>query len=105
MEKEIRTFAPTECEVRATRRSRTIEGYAIVFNKRSKDLGGFTEVILPEAVNGVLERSDVLALLNHDESRGVLARSTNGEGTLELTTDNFGVKYRFEAPDTVLGDE
>jgi len=105
MEKEIRTFNPADCEVRATRRGRTIEGYGIVFNKESKDLGGFIEVIEPEAVNGVLERSDVLALLNHNEERGVLARYTNGEGTMELIIDNVGVKYRFEAPDTALGDE
>jgi uncharacterized protein len=105
MNKEIRSFLPSDCELRATRRGRAIEGYAIVFNRESKDLGGFQEVIKPEAVQGVIERSDVLALLNHDENRGVLARSTNGEGTLELTVDNFGVKYRFDAPDTVLGDE
>lgn len=105
MDKEIRSFAPTDCEVRAARRGRTIEGYAIVFNRESKDLGGFKEVILPEAVDGVLERADILALLNHDESRGVLARWTNGEGTLELSKDARGVKYRFDAPDTTLGDE
>ena len=103
--KEIRSFAPSDCELRATRRGRSIEGYAIVFNRESKDLGGFKEVIKPEAIQGVIERSDVLALLNHDENRGVLARSTNGEGTLELSVDNFGVKYRFDAPETVLGDE
>lgn len=103
--KEIRSFAPSDCELRATRRGRSIEGYAIVFNRESKDLGGFKEVIKPEAIQGVLEKSDVLALLNHDENRGVLARSTNGEGTLELSVDNFGVKYRFDAPETVLGDE
>ena len=105
MEKEIRCIAPVESEIRADRRGRTIEGYAIVFNKESRDLGGFTEMILPEAVEGVLERSDVLALLDHDQSRGVLGRSTNGKGTLDLIPDNFGVKYRLEAPDTVLGDE
>ena len=105
MEKEIRTFSPTDCDVRATRRGRTIEGYGIVFNKESKDLGGFVEVIDPSSVEGVLERSDVLALLNHNEERGVLARYTNGEGTMELEIDNKGVKYRFEAPDTALGDE
>jgi HK97 family phage prohead protease len=105
MEREIRTFNPTDCEIRATRRGRTIEGYGIVFNSESKDLGGFIEVIDPDAVEGVLERQDVLALLNHDESRGVLARYTNGEGTMELEVDKKGVKYRFEAPDTPLGDE
>lgn len=103
--KEIRSLNSTDAEVRATRRGRTIEGYAIVFNRESKDLGGFREVIKPEAIEGVLERSDVLALLNHDDSRGLLARSTNGQGTLELSVDTFGVKYRFDAPDTVLGDE
>lgn len=105
MEKEIRSLDPTNAEVRASRRGRMIEGYAIVFNKESKDLGGFIERIEPTAVDGVVESSDVLALLNHDINRGVLARSTNGEGTLELSADNFGVKYKFEAPDTVLGDE
>jgi len=105
MEKEIRSFAPVESELRATRKGRTVEGYGIVFNKESKDLGGFIEVIDPEAVTGVLEKSDVLALLNHDESRGVLARWTNGDGTLELSVDKVGVKYKFDAPDTVLGDE
>ena len=27
--------------------SRTVEGYALVFGKQSRDLGGFTEVIEP----------------------------------------------------------
>lgn len=105
MEKEIRSLDPVNAEVRASRRGRRIEGYAIVFNKESKDLGGFVERIEPGAMEGVLERSDVLALLNHDENRGVLARSTNGDGTLELSVDNFGVRYAYDAPDTVLGDE
>ena len=85
--------------------SRKIEGYAIVFNSLSHDLGGFKEIIKPEAIEGVLERSCILALLNHDESRGILARYKNGEGSLELTVDEKGLKYRFEAPHTQLGDE
>lgn len=85
--------------------SRTVEGYAIVFNKESRDLGGFTEVISPSAIDGILDKSDVLCLLNHNEDRGVLARSKFGEGSLELTVDEIGLKYRFEAPNTALGDE
>lgn len=85
--------------------SRKIEGYAIVFNSLSHDLGGFREIIKPEAIEGVLERSCILALLNHDESRGILARYKDGEGSLELTVDEKGLKYRFEAPHTQLGDE
>lgn len=84
---------------------RKIEGYAIVFNSLSHDLGGFKEIIKPEAIEGVLERSCILALLNHDESRGILARYRNGEGSLELTVDEKGLKYSFEAPHTQLGNE
>ena len=85
--------------------SRRIEGYALVFNSRSEDLGGFTEIIAPEALEGVLERSDILALLNHSTERGVLARFRNGGGSLELTVDETGLRYSFEAPRTALGDE
>lgn len=85
--------------------SRTVEGYALVFGKQSKDLGGFTEVIEPTALDGILERSDILCLLNHNEDRGILARSRFGTGSLELTIDDVGLKYRFEAPNTALGDE
>lgn len=85
--------------------SRKVEGYASVFNSRSKDLGGFTEIIDPSAFAGVIERSDVLALLNHDKDRGVLARSRNGVGSLKLEIDERGLHYSFEAPHTALGDE
>ena len=105
MERELRSIESINAEIRATRRGRIIEGYAIVFNKESRDLGGFTEMINPSSLDGIIENSDVLALLNHDENRGVLARSTNGEGSLKLSVDNFGLKYTFEAPDTILGDE
>lgn len=85
--------------------SRKVEGYASVFNSRSKDLGGFTEIIDPSAFEGVIERSDVLALLNHDQDRGVLARSRKGVGSLMLTIDERGLHYSFDAPHTTLGDE
>jgi HK97 family phage prohead protease len=102
MEREIRNI---DLEIVANEDSRTVEGYAIVFNSLSEDLGGFREQILPEAVDGVLERSDILALLNHDKSKGVLARSRYGKGSLTLEIDEKGLKYRFEAPHTALGDE
>ena len=85
--------------------SRLVEGYASVFNSRSKDLGGFTEIIDPSAFEGVIERSDVLALLNHDQDRGVLARSRKGVGSLTLNIDERGLHYSFEAPHTALGNE
>ena len=87
--------------------SRHVEGYALLFNTDSKPMwgGDLIERIAPTALDGVLERSDVLCLMNHDESRGVLARSRMGEGSLTLTVDEKGLRYAFEAPKTALGDE
>lgn len=84
--------------------NRTVEGYAIVFNSLSNDLGGFKEKILPSAID-CLQDNDILFLLNHDIHRGVIARYRQGEGSLHLEVDEKGVKFRFEAPHTSLGDE
>lgn len=84
--------------------SRKVEGYAMLFETPSDGLT-FEEVISREALDGVISRSDVLALMNHSVDRGVLARSENGEGSLELEVDEKGLIYRFEAPHTSLGDE
>lgn len=62
-------------------------------------------MILPEAIEGVIDRSDVLALMNHDLSRGVLARCTNGKGSMSLHPNEKGVRYSFNAPKYNLGDE
>lgn len=101
MEKEIRNFGTID----STKESRHIEGYALVFDTESRDLGGFTEKIDKDALDGLIEKSDVFCLLNHDESRGVLARSNMGEGSLKLEVDERGLKYSFDAPNTALGDE
>ena len=85
--------------------SRHVSGYAVVFDSLSKDLGGFYEVIDKRALDGVIEKSDVLCVLNHNQERGILARSKYGVGTLTLTIDERGLKYDFEAPNTALGDE
>ena len=102
---EIRSLASEEAEVRAETDSRNISGYGIVFNSESRDLGGFTEIISPEAIEGVIERSDVLALMNHDVNKGILARCTYGKGTMSLKADGRGVKYSFAAPKFNLGNE
>lgn len=98
-------------EVRATNStpvvsqdSRTVEGYAVVFNSQSEDLG-FYETINPAAITeDVLMRSDVFCLFNHDQDK-VLARSKYGTGSLQLQLDEQGLKYTFTAPNTDLGDE
>lgn len=103
MEKEIRNIA-----LRIGRpdlEKRTVEGVALVFNSDSNDIG-FIEQIAPEAIDeDTIARSDVFCYLNHDESRGVLARCKNGKGSLDLWLETDGLHYRFEAPKTQLGDE
>ena len=75
---------------------RIIEGYAIVFNELSEDLGGFREMILPEAVTQeLIDKSDIYYLYNHNNDSIPLARCNHGSGSLELTIDSKGLKYRF----------
>lgn len=103
MDREIRKFSNTI--KRANEQSRLVEGTAIVFNSESQDLG-FREVIEPTAIDAdTIAQSDIFALLNHDENRGILARSRYGTGTLNLTIEQDGLHYSFEAPKTALGDE
>ena len=86
--------------------NRHIEGYAIVFNSLSNDLGGFREIIEQGAITDeLIKNSDIICLMNHDIKRGVLARSYHGRGSLKLDIDEHGLHYSFEAPKTALGDE
>jgi len=103
MEKEIRNIQNRI--TRTSEDSRLVEGVAVVFNSDSQDMGYF-ETIAPSAIDeDTIKRSDIFAYLNHDESRGVLARSRYGVGSLYLSLENDGLHYRFEAPKTTLGDE
>lgn len=102
MEKEVRYIN----EVRASHDDRKIEGKAIAFNSISRDLGGFREQIIPEAINeDVINSSDIFFLLNHSNNRGILARQKNGFGSLKTDIRDDGVYFSFEAPQTSLGDE
>ena len=78
-----------------------LSGYAVVFNKPSKDLGGFTEQIDPHAFDDV-DLSDVYMTNNHDMSQ-VLA-STKA-GTLKLTVDDKGLKFDATLPDTTVAKD
>jgi len=79
--------------------STTITGHAAVFNQMSSDLGGFREIIAPDAFSNVLN-DDVRALVNHDPSL-LLARTTSG--TLNLEQTEKGLQYSFDVPDTTYG--
>lgn len=81
--------------------SRKIRGYAIVFDALSQDLGGFREIIKPEAVNRTLsEALDVRALVDHDSSK-VIGRIRSG--TLSLRKDRRGLRADIDPADTTTG--
>lgn len=90
---EIRQLQEFESE------NNIVEGYALKFNKPSKDLGGFIEVINERALEGV-DLSDVKLFMGHDASK-LLGRTKSG--TLQLTVDEVGLKFRCELPNTTLG--
>ena len=76
-----------------------VVGYGSVYNSRSNNLGGFYEYIEEGAFTPeLIEKSDIRALINHDASL-ILARSRNGEGTLNLKADDKGLRYEFDLPD------
>lgn len=114
MEIERRCLAFEECpdaelviEERANG-TQVLTGYAAVYNRFSLPLreGGsqFREIILPGAFDKILNRqrgkSDVVALLNHDANL-ILGRTSSG--TLELSSDEKGLRYAVTPPDTQVG--
>jgi HK97 family phage prohead protease len=84
-----------------------IEGYALKFNRWSEPLWGgfFREIIDSNALNGT-DQSDVVAKFNHNDDYP-LARNTvsSGIGSLELTVDNIGLKYRFQPTETSYAND
>lgn len=104
MEKEIRLLGGSE--LRAGGDSRKIEGRSIVFNSLSQDFGGWKEKISPDAISDeIINASDILFLLNHSDSRGILGRKRKGSGSLSTEIREDGVYFSFDAPQTSLGDE
>lgn len=97
-----KTIVEDEKPVEKEDEKHIIQGYAIVFNSFSENMGGFVERILPEAVNqALITKSDIYFLYNHLDSFIPLARSKYGEGSLKLSIDNVGLRYEFEC----LNDE
>ena len=78
-----------------------LSGYAIVWNTPSKDLGGFKEVVSPDALKGV-DLSNVLMLNDHDYTQ-VLASVK--AGTLKLTPDDKGLYFEATLPDTTTAND
>lgn len=84
--------------LRASDDTRKIRGHAIVFDSKSVNLGGFTEIIRKEAVDRTLrEALDVRALVDHDSAK-ILGRTR--AGTLALRSDTRGLAIEIDPPNT-----
>lgn len=78
-----------------------LRGYAAVYDQpttRQSDYAG-TETIARGAFDGLLG-DDVLGLVDHDVSK-VLGRT--GNGTVRLSSDDEGLAFEIDLPDTTLG--
>ena len=91
-----------QVELRAPEKeSRTVEGYAAVFNSDSELIyGSFIERIAPGAFDDVLN-DDAVALFNHDPNL-ILARN---KVNMTIKQDDKGLLYRFDAPNTTAGND
>ena len=97
---ETREFE-IELELREEGDEMTLTGYAALFNSRSENLGGFTEVIAPGAfARSLKSRNDIKLLWNHDTS--AVLRSTRA-GTLKLEEDERGLRVIASLPNTTHG--
>ena len=92
-------------------KSRTIEGYAVVFGVRSVNLTPWSaerevyEIMEPGCITPeLLNRSDVVLTAFHKNDT-ILGRWRQGKGTLTLELDQRGMKVRCTLAETAVADE
>lgn len=100
--RDVRTFTANHLTIRRDVESgtRQLSGYAVAFNQPSQPLP-FTEYISPHAFDNV-DFSQVRLLYAHDFNN-ILARVDSG--TLSLKTDDKGLFFIADIPDTTLGND
>ena len=100
--RDVRTFTADHLTIRRDVASgaRQLSGYAVAFDQPSQPLP-FTEYISPHAFDNV-DFSQVRLLYAHDFNN-ILARVDSG--TLSLKTDDKGLFFIADIPDTTLGND
>lgn len=79
-----------------------IVGHAVVFDVRSADLGGFIEIVRPQAVDRALAPgADIRALYAHDPA-AVLGRTPK---TLQVSKDTRGLAFDLDPAPTTAGKD
>lgn len=89
-----------KAELRADDGQKRIGGYAATFNRQSKNLGGFIEVVDPIAFNQSRGDGwpDVIARYNHDD---MALLGTTAAGTLRMGLDSYGLSYDVLPPSSM----
>lgn len=92
-----RRFTTGAVQLRGTADRQLIGGYAAVFNKFSRNLGGFVEQVAPTAFNRSRGNGfpNVVARFNHDDNALL---GTIGARTLTLNVDSTGLDYEVDPP-------
>ncbi|AOF49615.1 capsid protein [Tetragenococcus halophilus] len=81
--------------------TKTISGYALKFDEPSKDLGGFVEVITPEALKDV-DFSNCFLLYDHDYSKPLASVKND---TLKIEVDDVGLHFEATLNDTTYAKD
>lgn len=95
---EIRAVEPTDDNDNST--GKQLEGYALMFNQPSKDLGGFIEEIDPQALQNT-DLSQVLFLNDHNFNQPI---AKVGSG-LTLDVDDQGLHFVVDIDDSSVSYE
>ncbi|WP_099463085.1 HK97 family phage prohead protease [Parabacteroides provencensis] len=82
--------------------SRTIAGYAAKFESWSEPIMGWFREKIARSAFEKCDLSDVIMCFNHNVD-DILARTISG--TLNLSVDDIGLKFSFEAPNTTRGND
>jgi len=78
-----------------------LTGYAAKYMKLSRNLGGFVEQVHPQAFKKSLaDNVPVRARYNHDDA---FLLGTTEAGTLRVWSDDVGLPYEVDLPDTTAG--
>jgi HK97 family phage prohead protease len=92
-----RRYTLVPVELRMDGESRRIGGYAAMFDRPSRNLGGFIETVERSFFNKSRGDGwpDVMARYNHDDN---MLLGTTGAGTLSLRLDETGLDYLVDPP-------
>lgn len=100
---ELRELLSSDIEVRSDENSRTIQGYAVKWGKKSHKIANrFVEQFQKGAFSETLANDEQRALWSHDNAK-VLGRTKNN--TLRLSEDDIGLRFELDLPNTTLGND